>query len=181
MTNKFLLIGITLPDKRENEADSIVRLLDDGFDFIHIRKPVFTEVEMRIFIESLPPETYPYIKIHSHFNLAIEYSLNGVHLNKTHPIPPQGVKVMSRSCHRIDEIAKSWPDVKGCLHSYQTLSPIYDSISKPGYKSAFDLNTISKYISGFDVVALGGVTFDKLNALQSVNFIGAAMMGAIWK
>ena len=44
---------------------------------------------------------------------------------------------MSRSCHSIDELRK-------CIGlAYATLSPIFDSISKQGYHSAFTGETLS--------------------------------------
>ncbi len=64
---------------------------------------------------------------------------------------------------------------------YVTLSPIFDSISKPGYKSAFNLENISRYIRGKKVVALGGVTPDKFPALRDAGFFGAAMLGHFWQ
>ena len=64
---------------------------------------------------------------------------------------------------------------------YVTLSPIFDSISKKGYRSAFtasileELNDIARPL----VIALGGVTPDRLAELKRFNFAGYAVKGAI--
>ena len=68
---------------------------------------------------------------------------------------------------------------------YVFLSPIFDSISKRGYRSQFSLTELQKAaaegIIDSKVVALGGITKDKLPLLQSLHFGGAAMLGAIWE
>ena len=65
------------------------------------------------------------------------------------------------------------------------LSPIFDSISKKGYASAFSPSQLeeaaSQGIIDHQVVALGGVTLDKLPLLESWHFGGAAMLGSIWQ
>lgn len=178
--DNFLLIAITRPEIIVNETGRILTLLDEGFDFVHIRKPQWTELQMRQLIESITPDAYPYLRVHSHFNLAVEYGLNGVHLNHNNPHPVENAGYVSRSCHQIEELDEPWPETDGCIPSYQTLSPIFDSISKKGYNSNFKLEEISENILNKSVIGLGGVTFDKLKRLREVNFIGAAMLGAIW-
>lgn len=68
---------------------------------------------------------------------------------------------------------------------YVFLSPIFDSISKSGYRSAFSYarlrDAADRGVIDEKVVALGGVTFDKIPLLSSLHFGGAAMLGAIWK
>lgn len=63
------------------------------------------------------------------------------------------------------------------------LSPIFDSVSKQGYTSAFTDNVLKQAskdgIIDNKVVALGGVTPDKINYLRQLNFGGAAMLGCV--
>jgi hypothetical protein len=70
--------------------------------------------------------------------------------------------------------------------SYAFLSPIFDSISKRGYKSKFsqeltrnELVKISE-ISGKQVIALGGIDEDKIEICRTLGFSGVAILGAIW-
>ena len=69
--------------------------------------------------------------------------------------------------------------------NYVFLSPIFDSISKQGYRSAFDDATLKKAsaegIIGQKVVALGGVTRERVALLEKYGFGGAAMLGDIWR
>ena len=68
-------------------------------------------------------------------------------------------------------------------YDYLFLSPIFDSISKVGYKSAFTEDMLkdasAKGVIDEKVVALGGVTFNRIPYLKELNFGGAAMMGAL--
>ena len=69
--------------------------------------------------------------------------------------------------------------------NYVFLSPIFDSISKQGYRSAFDHATLKKAahegIIDHKVVALGGVTRQRISLLAEYGFGGAAMLGDIWR
>lgn len=64
------------------------------------------------------------------------------------------------------------------------LSPIYGSISKPGYEAAFpDADALASALAGarYPVLALGGVTPDKFEELRELGFAGAALLGAVWQ
>jgi thiamine-phosphate pyrophosphorylase len=66
---------------------------------------------------------------------------------------------------------------------YVTLSPIYNSISKPGYNSSFDLfdAQLLSALKRQKVIALGGVTPDKFQQLHDAGFAGAALLGYVWR
>jgi thiamine-phosphate pyrophosphorylase len=64
------------------------------------------------------------------------------------------------------------------------LSPIFDSLSKRGYTSGFSAEELQRAadegIIDEKVIALGGVTFDKIVYLERLNFGGVAMIGALY-
>ena len=80
--------------------------------------------------------------------------------------------LVSRSCHSLDELTAE--------ANYLFLSPIFDSISKPGYRAAFSAEELRGKVDG-RVFALGGVTFEQLPYIQELGFGGAAMLGAAWR
>ena len=175
-----MIIVITLPYFIEREAERIVQRLVH-VDLIHIRKPVSTSDEMERLIRDIPAEYHSRLVLHDHHHLAVKYGLYGIHLNSRNPIPPQGWKgSISRSCHSLEEI-KEWKD--RC--NYLSLSPIYNSISKQGYNSAFSREQIEKAVAegiiDNKVLALGGVTFDKVEEVLSLGFGGAMILGDAWK
>ncbi len=165
-------IAITLPDFVENEAEAITRMLRSGvIDRVHIRKPSSTLRHMQRLIEAMPADLRPRLSLHDHHTLASIYGC-GVHLNARNPdITPGFHGTVSRSCHTPEE-ARDTDD-------YHFLSPIFDSISKPGYHPAFTPDQLRGIVDD-SFVALGGVTPDKLPLLKEIGFGGAAFLGYIW-
>lgn len=162
------------------DAYLIKALLDKGVDFIHLRKPDSTAEECRSLLKQLSREQTSRIIIHDYPELYDEFKLKGIHVNKnikTLPAGYQGFK--TRSCHSFEEVIRYKSE-----YDYLFLSPIFDSISKVGYKSAFSsevlLHASQTGIIDNKVVALGGVTFDKLDYLKSLNFGGVAMIGGLY-
>lgn len=175
MQDPFIIIAITSPDYVAEEAHKIRRLLEAGVDFVHIRKPDYTLREVKDLIEDIPFDLRHRLRLHGHFSLVDEFNLAGVHLNQRNPEPPLNALSITRSCHKLSELE----GLTGC--SYVTLSPIFDSISKSGYTSRFDLDKIAPTIVGKHVVALGGVTPRHFPTLREHGFYGAAMLGYVWQ
>lgn len=169
------LIAITRPCFFEGEHNAICSLIDRGWWRIHIRKPDADPASMARLLAAIPENYRHAISLHDHLHLADEYGLGGVHLNMRNPRPPlHWHGMVSRSCHSLEEVA---------LYSrldYLTLSPVFDSISKPGYKSRFDLSDLDPK-SLHNVFALGGVTHSLLPQLSAAGFAGAAMLSEAWK
>lgn len=174
------IIAITTPKVFNDDTYLIKGLLDKGVDIIHLRKPDSTIDECRNLLETLSSEYLSRIIIHDYPELYDEFSLKGIHVNKkikTLPVGYHGFK--TRSCHSLEEVIRYKSE-----YDYLFLSPIFDSISKAGYKSGFSsedlLRASQSGIIDSKVVALGGVTFDKLDYLQSLNFGGVAMIGGLY-
>ena len=198
-----MVIVITKPDFFEGEAEQIVQLLDSGkADLVHIRKPQqpssladsarglelaeLAELagleRLERLIQALPARVYGRLVLHDGHQLAIKYGLRGVHLNSRHPQPPEGFKgAVSISCHSLKELA----ECRKQPYAYMSLSPIFDSISKRGYRSAFSADDIaaarSQGLIDERVMALGGITFDRISEVTKMGFGGAMILGDAWK
>lgn len=170
-----MLIAITPEEPVNCESRKIDALLMAGWHRVHLRHPQLSRQEMHDILNQIAPEFHSRIVLHSHFDLAYEFNIGGLHLNHRHPTPPDGYTGrISRSCHSIDEINRC-----GDM-AYVTLSPIFDSISKTGYASAFSADALKAIDGcGTDVIALGGVTPEQTKHLKKYNFKGYAMLGAI--
>ena len=179
----FKLIYITTPNFWKGEAEAIVSLMEHSDNFVlHLRKPEALESDIVALLESIPKVFYPRIVLHSCFHLCEQYGLRGIHLNsRENTIPKHFSGTVSRSCHSLAELERC--NQEG--YDYLTLSPIFDSISKIGYHSAFTPEMIAdaanRGIINRRTIALGGVTRHVLSLLQSMGFGGAAMLGEIWK
>ncbi len=178
-----MITVITKPDFFDSEASRIVELLSRGdVDLVHIRKPGSQEAEVERLLQQLPPALSGRLVLHDHFGLAVRYGLCGVHLNSRNPEPPAGWQgSVSRSCHSIEELAA----YRESRLSYMCLSPVFDSISKQGYRSAFSREEIlkahSEGIIDCRVLALGGVTFDRVPEVMEMGFGGAMILGDAWR
>ena len=136
---------------------------------------------MEQLLNRLPPEYLKRIVTHEHFQLASFRNLKGIHLNGRNPTAPAGFTGhISRSCHSLEEVAKY-----KATCDYVFLSPIYDSISKEGYPSAYTTDSLQKArqagIIDAKVMALGGVTAAHFPEISSLGFGGAVLLGDIWK
>ena len=175
----MLWLVITSPSFIPDEASFLHRLFVHGVDIVHLRKPGATAEECARLLDDLTSDDRRRIVIHDFFELAEPYGLKGIHLNARRSTVPDGWQGhVSRSCHSLDEVRR-YKDA--C--SYVFLSPIFDSVSKQGYASAFTDNVLKQAskdgIIDNKVVALGGVTPDKINYLRQLNFGGAAMLGCV--
>lgn len=174
------IIAITTPKIISDDGYIIRGLLDNGVDIVHLRKPESTIDECRELLSNLGDEYRARIVVHDYPELYYEFSLRGVHINKNIGTLPDGYDgLRTRSCHSLEEVVRYKDEC-----DYLFLSPIFDSISKAGYHSAFDECSLRQAsISGVidsRVIALGGVTFDKIDYLRNLNFGGGAMSGAIY-
>ncbi len=175
----MLWLVITSPSFIPDEASFLHRLFVHGVDIVHLRKPGATAEECARLLDDLTSDDRRRIVIHDFFELAEPYGLKGIHLNARRSTVPDGYEGhVSRSCHSLEEV-KRYKDA--C--DYVFLSPIFDSVSKQGYASAFTDNVLKQAskdgIIDNKVVALGGVTPDKINYLRQLNFGGAAMLGCV--
>ncbi len=174
------LIVITDAAFDAREPESIRLLLEEGIDCVHLRKPGATEPEMRRLIEALPPALFPRLSLHDRLPLAVEYGLGGVHLNARNPEVPAGFRgAASRSCHATAELA-AHPDA-----TYLFLSPVFDSISKEGYRAGYAPQELreaaAKGVIGPRTVALGGLRPELLPRVRDYGFGGAAFLGYVWQ
>ncbi len=178
MLRERKLIAFTPEKPVTEEAQKIEALLQGGFYRVHLRHPGASTEEIRSVLERLTPQSRESIVLHDHFDLATEYHICGLHLNSRNPLPPEGyTDSLSRSCHSVEEVLNADPYL-----SYVTLSPIFDSISKTGYRSGFqDTDSLSKALASAQVpvIALGGIGPGKLPELNLFSFSGYAMLGAI--
>lgn len=168
-------IAITYPDFFGGEAEKIVSLLTSG-DFwrVHIRKPDASPDAVAALIAAIPEALRDRLSLHNHFHLAAPMRVGGVHLNSRNRHAPYGwCGLTSRSIHSIAEIATVCED-------YAFLSPIFPSISKPGYRAEFNPDELRNAVNP-KIFALGGVTTDRIAELESIGFGGAAMLGSVWR
>lgn len=172
------IIVITSPQPVKDEALICNTLFAYGLERLHLRKPEAGEDTYKNFIEQIEPRYRNRIVLHGHYHLAQQYRLCGIHLKSgqgneyTHY---RQFRHISISCHSLEEIGRLPFTPEYCF-----LSPVFDSISKPGYKSRFKELPKPETLP-VPIVALGGITPDNLAICRENHFYGAAVLGYIWE
>ncbi len=168
---------ITLPDIYPNEARALFALIENGVGIVHLRKPGLCESALCDFLQTIHPEIRYHMTLHYHPELAAVFGLGGVHerLEKLEKLT--GFR-RSASCH-------DWSEVKACTGraDYVFLSPIFDSVSKAGYRAAFAEEELKILLQDADrppIAALGGITGQTIGAARAWGFEGAAAIGSVW-
>lgn len=175
-------IVITQPTFFAGEAERIILMFQSGLQRLHLRKPDSTADEVRALLNGIPAVYHGRIVIHEHFELLHEFRLGGIHLNRRNPAAPDDWKGdVSISCHSLEELA----DRKKEPFAYLSLSPIFDSISKKGYCSAFTSEVLSRAqkqgIIDERVMALGGICRENVKDVLTYGFGGVMVLGDAWK
>lgn len=184
------LIVISSPDKFDSELKLIPKFFDCGLEVFHLRKPKFSYRRMNKYLGSFPKEYLGKVIIHSHHRLALKYKLKGIHITEKQKrkkisswlklkilkfLRPQ--LVVTTSFHSVSDLLR---DNKN--YQYVFLSPIFDSISKKGYRSSFNEGVLKKALAEtpYEVIALGGVKAENIYKAKELGFKGAAVLGSIW-
>lgn len=177
----FLIIGLTNPGRHDSageEAAEITAYLESGaVDIMHIRKPEAEESYVKELAENIPAQFRKRLVAHSHYRILMEAGAGGIHDKEGAGNIFKGARFMTKSCHTIEECLR-----EPGKYRYRFLSPVFDSISKKGYKSAFTPDSVElrKTLMETPVVGLGGVTPERFGKLFDAKFAGAALLGYLW-
>jgi thiamine-phosphate pyrophosphorylase len=180
------MIVISNPTSITNEIQTINILFEEGLDLLHIRKPDFSEIEMAKFIHQIKMDFRGKLVLHSHHQLASDFGINRIQNPKRDIIPDKvynsdwGNKnelFFSTSTHSIEEF-----NALSDVFNYAFLSPVFPSISKEKYKSETDLFEAIKKRTNYNtkLIALGGITSDKIKTTLEFGFDDVALLGTIW-
>src|ERR1700752_2114767 len=158
----FEVIVITSEKDYLKEAEVICQLFKQGLKTLHVRKPHATGSELKKYINCIPKQFHKKIVLHSQYQLIKEFNLKGAHLTEkirlktkeSDKLKRNGIKIVSTSFHTYEDVLKSRRK-----YDYIFLSPVFDSISKQGYKSKFDLKKLKLFLirNKIRIIALGGI------------------------
>lgn len=180
------LIVISHPEKLEGEADVINTLFTEGLSCLHLRKPGYSEEQLADLLSEIEPAWREHISLHQHHTLAGRFGIRRLHFTETarNAVSSQHLAalyasgfILSTSTHD-PETLRTLPE---CF-SYIFLGPVFDSISKEGYRAAMPKD-FKLERSGFPgkVIALGGIDHANLALVRDMGFDGAAALGTIWQ
>lgn len=122
---------------------------------------------------------------------------DGVHLAATDPFPADDrPAIVGRSCHDLVGIRRA--AIEGC--DYVTLSPVFETLSKPGYGPGIGLDGLRDIVDDFElgsegfvaapvgpngrpmpIYALGGIDVEMAGVCLRAGASGVAVMGALMR
>jgi thiamine monophosphate synthase len=188
----FLLAVITAPGFFAGEADLLEGLLENGLQKLHLRKPgavggksggpggsVGAETEkLEGLLERLSPRWHSRLVWHGSREMANRYRIPQIHGSVREP--PAG-KDTERI--KISTSVHSWQEVKELPEDtvYTFLSPLFDSISKPGYRANTGLLQKPAGRIPCKVIGLGGIGEDAIGVMIRQGWDGAAVLGWLWE
>jgi thiamine-phosphate pyrophosphorylase len=180
------MIVITNPIPVLNEIDTIHSLFENGLDLLHIRKPDFSEEEIKFFLSKINLNYRQRLVLHSHHQLALEFEINRIHFTE---------KTRTETS---EENLKDWKDkdfsISASIHQmidfnelsnifdYAFFGPVFESISKQNYISNLDFKKELEQRKNYKtaIVALGGITPDNIKTALKYGFDNVALLGNIW-
>ncbi len=178
------LILISSPGDKPNEVRSVKRIFEMGLSRFHLRKPDWSLDNLRKYLNEFPDEYLRRIVVHRRRELLKDFPLAGYHLSSREDYSEKDFEgSLSRSFHTLEELKESEEQL-----DYVFLGPIFDSISKQGYKAAFPPTKLRGYfverrkarLKRPRIVALGGIVPDKVRVALSLGFDGVAALGGVW-
>ena len=184
------LLLLSSPLDFAGEHEMVEAMFAAGLACFHLRKPGATAGELERWLLALDSQWRSRVVVHGAPEVAESCGLAGCHM----PLDWYRSGILQRGEHA------AVPAWSVSLHSFAELdecpagiskaflSPIFDSISKQGYQSAFTATELrsglalqkAKHGESPQVFALGGVESDNLELVALYGFAGAAVLGSVW-
>lgn len=182
---KLIVISPESEDPREHAT--LADLFAAGLTGYHLRKPTWSRAQLAAFLRALPATFHPRIILHTHHDLAADFTLGGLHHRDQAPEtddptgPSHSGVFRSRAVHDL-------PALRASLDTYDRLlvSPLFPSFSKPGHApdARLDHAALKAALAlprRAEVIALGGINASRIPACRELGFDGVAVLGAIWQ
>ena len=139
----------------------------------------------------LDPKYMERIVLHTFHDLAMEYSLGGIHLSERQR------KRCLQSREQVDFLTKQLGHLKLSssfhalvdlqfapkIYQYAFISPVFDSVSKPHHVSTFNRDELANMVCNATnhIIALGGITPERIADCDDMGFYGVGVLGSVWR
>lgn len=177
------MIVVVSPVAKKNEATLINAMFENGLELLHIRREAANVFETRKLIEAINPVYHQFLVLHDNHELAAEYNIRRLHFKEAARVTQtekeldslrqMGV-VLSTSVHNLESYQKLSP-----VFSYAFIGPVFNSISKTGYKAMVHTGEICAN-NGISPIAIGGITKENCVSTLLKPFENIAVLGTIW-
>ncbi len=131
-------------------------------------------------VELLAPVNGTLLVAGGDVGLATSIGALGIHLAAADPFPTERAGlVIGRSCHDVEELQAAVAEGA----DYASLSPVFASLSKPGYGPVLEIAGLAEAtsVTTAPVIALGGITPANVAGCLAAGAAGVAVMGTIMR
>lgn len=190
------MIVISNPIAVTNEVNIIQALFENGLELFHVRKPDYSEKEMKAFLSEIKADFRQQLVLHSHHQLASAFGINRIHFTEKNRSEISGSPTrFPKPCrYSLDDYKKNGFTVSTSTHlisdfnalsdvfEYAFLSPVVESISKENYSPTVDYTTELQKRTNYKtkLIALGGIAPENCKKALEYGFEDVALLGAIW-
>ena len=186
---EFLLFGITPEVLSPLQLSQVNDLFQEGLDYLYIRSEATTAASWYPLLEKIDPAYHPRLLLPGYVPGGAAGSKYLRHIReKERPLcQVEGGKsqsFFSTSIHDLSVVAQ----LAG-HYTYVFYSPLFPSISKPGYLPQLSLSAVAFQLAGLQqkardlpgIIGLGGVNATNIAQVKAAGFQGAALLGALWQ
>jgi len=165
-----------------NEEIYINEFMKTGDLLLHIRKNGMNDEEIRTYINKISHEFHKRLVLHSHFHLAQEMGIGRLHFKEIHR--RQNLHktyinryILSTSVHTVEDF-----NALGQCWNYAFVSPVFPSISKPGYGMGKNVlaDLTNRNNPWVKLIGLGGIDALNCRSVYEAGADGIAILGAVW-
>ncbi|WP_035669692.1 thiamine phosphate synthase [Flavobacterium sp. 83] len=180
------MIVISNPTFIKNEISTIHDLFENGMELFHVRKPDFSTAEMKAFLSEIKSDHRRNLVLHSHHQLAEAIGINRIHFTEKMRTETSEERLkkwkekkftLSTSLHKMVDFEKL-----SDVFDYAFFGPVFESISKPNYISNLDFKKELEQRKNniTTLIALGGITSERIKTALGYGFDDVALLGIIW-
>lgn len=177
-----MLVLFTPPHCNGKFASKYNHLFEEGLHALILRLKGATLRDYEELLLAINPKYHCRVLIDNYFELLQYTTVGGVYLNPSkwdcYDEVRNFTSRVATSAHSLEELAKV-----PFTPTFAMLSPVYDSISKSGYKAALSLEECKMQLPHipFPVLALGGITPTRYKEVLNYGFAGAATLGYVYE
>lgn len=159
-------------------VEAVATAVECGARAVVLREKDLPEDARRELGEELRAVLDPVGGLLVHGGLAGSAGNEAVHLSGSDPFPAVRPRLVGRSCHSADELARAREE--GC--DLVMVSPVFETASKPGYGPALGLDGLALLLPGAPrAYALGGIRAEDVPGCLAAGAYGVAVMGAVMR
>jgi len=175
------LLVVSHPDPVPDEARIWQALLEQGLARLHVRKPGWSDAAVARLLDQVPERYLSRLVIHHRPELVSNYPVGGLHVGYPF-LPKVPTSTLRPTKSTLSCSVHSWSEATEALGycNYLLLSPVWDSVSKPGYLQNAALREVPPALQGQPIFALGGITEHNVLDTLRLGYFGAALLGYLW-